>query len=78
MAAALQERLGLLDRIYRLGPGTASILRGLKCALACMGVCSDRMADPLRGCTGAEREAIRGYLAELGLLPAGRGDPRLK
>lgn len=65
--AVLQERLRKLDRIYRLGTGTASIMRGLKCALSCLGICNDRMTDPMRSCTEAERRVIRGYLAELSL-----------
>jgi 4-hydroxy-tetrahydrodipicolinate synthase len=66
-AAALQARLALLDRIYRLGAGTGSIIRGIKCALSCMEVCSDRMGEPLRACTAGERAEIERYLADLGL-----------
>jgi dihydrodipicolinate synthase/N-acetylneuraminate lyase len=66
--AALQARLMMLDRIYRLASGTGSIIRGLKCALRCLGVCGDHMGAPLRACTAAERRTIEGYLEELGLL----------
>ena len=66
---SLQARLMMLDRIYRLAPGTTSILRGLKCALGSLGICSDRMGEPLRAATPAERNTIERYVAELGLKP---------
>ena len=66
---ALQARLMMLDRIYRLAPGTASILRGLKCALGSLGICEDRMGEPLRAATPTERRTIERYVGELGLKP---------
>jgi 4-hydroxy-tetrahydrodipicolinate synthase len=68
--ATLQARLAMLDRIYRLASGTGSIIRGLKCALRCLGICGDTMGAPLRSCTAAERRTIEQYLEELGLLSA--------
>ena len=56
-----------LDRIYRLAPGTASIARGLKCALRYLGICGDSMGAPLRVCTEEERRTIEKYIDELGL-----------
>jgi dihydrodipicolinate synthase/N-acetylneuraminate lyase len=67
LVAVLQEKVMLLDRIYRLAPGTASILRGLKCALQYLGICSDRMGAPLRVCTPEECRTIECYVDELGL-----------
>lgn len=66
--ATLQARLMMLDRIYRLASGTGSIIRGLKCALRCLGVCGDTMGAPLRACTATERRTIEQYLEELGLM----------
>jgi 4-hydroxy-tetrahydrodipicolinate synthase len=63
--AELRRRLALLDRIYRLAPGQASVIRGLKCALALRGLCDARMAEPYRACNEAERTQIRQFLAEL-------------
>jgi 4-hydroxy-tetrahydrodipicolinate synthase len=65
--AVLQERVMMLDRIYRLAPGTASILRGLKCALDYLGVCGEHLGAPLRPPTPAERRTIAAYVDELGL-----------
>jgi 4-hydroxy-tetrahydrodipicolinate synthase len=69
--AALQRRLALLDRIYRVAPGSSAIVRGLKCALRRLSICNDQMGEPLRACTPTEREAIEEVLEQLGLLPPG-------
>lgn len=65
--APFRKRLESFDHIYRLAPGAASIVRGLKCALSCLGICGCRMAPPHRSCTQAERERIQGYLDQLNL-----------
>jgi 4-hydroxy-tetrahydrodipicolinate synthase len=65
--AALHERLLMLDRIYRLSPGAAAIVRGLKCALECLGICGRRMGEPMRACSEAECKVVERYVAELGL-----------
>jgi len=64
----LTERMRLLHRIYALGPGLAWIVRGTKCALECMGICSGRMAEPFRSCVAEEKEMIGRYLVEMGLM----------
>lgn len=61
----LQKRLMVLDQVYRLGPGVASMIRGLKCALGCAGICSERMAEPFRSANREERQVIQSILAEL-------------
>jgi 4-hydroxy-tetrahydrodipicolinate synthase len=61
----LEPQLATIDRIYRLGPGIASIIRGMKTALSCMGICSPRMADPFRSHTAEEVEEIRKILGDL-------------
>jgi 4-hydroxy-tetrahydrodipicolinate synthase len=63
----LEPQLAKIDRIFRLGPGIPSIIRGMKTALSCMGICSPRMADPFREHTAAEVEEIRKLLADLAL-----------
>jgi 4-hydroxy-tetrahydrodipicolinate synthase len=63
--AALMQGVRIIERMYKLAPGFASIIRGLKCALGCMGICSDRMADPHRGYSDADRSQVRRLLAEL-------------
>jgi hypothetical protein len=61
----LEPELAKIDRIFRLGPGIASIIRGMKTALSCMGIGSGRMADPFRAHTAGEVEEIRKLLADL-------------
>jgi dihydrodipicolinate synthase/N-acetylneuraminate lyase len=65
--SAMQGRLEKIDRIFRLGTGIASVIRGMKNTLYCMGICSQRMADPFRAHGPAELERIRGYLKGLGI-----------
>ncbi|HOW71595.1 MAG TPA: dihydrodipicolinate synthase family protein [Phycisphaerae bacterium] len=62
---SLQQRVMILDQIYRQGPGIASIIRGLKCALGCAGVCSDRMAEPFRSANHEEQRAIQAIVEQL-------------
>lgn len=68
--AELQPRLLSLGRIYRVSPHPAGVFKALKCALALLGVCADRMAAPLQALSEAEREQIRTILGACGLLPA--------
>jgi 4-hydroxy-tetrahydrodipicolinate synthase len=82
--AELQKRVIMLDRIYRTSPGAASIVRGLKCAMECLGICDRRMGEPLRSATDEECKAIEHYVQELGLQRVGppvrqrlRGKPRV-
>jgi len=59
------------DAIYTLDSHGSGVLKGLKCALASMGICSDLTAQPIEGFGDAERALIRQRLDELGLLPHG-------
>jgi 4-hydroxy-tetrahydrodipicolinate synthase len=55
------------------GPGTpwvAAVIAGIKCALRCLGICDDFMAEPFRRLRDAERRLIQNHLAELGLAVA--------
>ena len=54
--------------IYNVGGAGSSYMRGLKCALACLGLCDDTLAEPLQRFGPAERERIRMGLCEVGLL----------
>ncbi len=51
--------------IYRAGPQWSSYLVGLKCALACMGICGESLAPPFRPFGEDERKKIRGYVEEI-------------
>jgi dihydrodipicolinate synthase/N-acetylneuraminate lyase len=67
----LQRQVEFFGRIYQLGRSEAAVIQGLKCALNCLGICSDRLAEPFAPLASAEREQVRGILGELNLLAAG-------
>jgi 4-hydroxy-tetrahydrodipicolinate synthase len=54
----------LSDSIYRV----AGYLRGMKCALELVGVCSGVMTEPFAPLAGEQREQVRAGLISLGLL----------
>ena len=54
--------------IYSVGRYQSSYLKGLKCTLSCMGICSDFMAEPFHRFRRAERDLIRQHLEELGIV----------
>ncbi|MHC4628427.1 MAG: dihydrodipicolinate synthase family protein [Planctomycetota bacterium] len=58
--------------IYRVGRYQSSFLKGLKCALSCVGICSDFMAEPFHRFRQAEHEVIERYVKELGITPSGK------
>jgi len=54
--------------IYGVGRYQSSYLKGLKCALSCMGICSDFLAEPFHRFRSAEHDVIRRHLEELGIV----------
>jgi 4-hydroxy-tetrahydrodipicolinate synthase len=65
---ALQQQLLEMSEIYRYGKFASGTIRGIKCALSLMSICSERMADPYLPATDPQREAIASVLRSLGLL----------
>lgn len=64
----LQHRvLRLASRLYSVGDPPSGYLTGLKCALSCMGICSGRMAEPLRSLPDEKSKDIVQHLRDLGL-----------
>ncbi len=59
----------LSTTIYGVGRYESSFLKGLKCALSCMGICNDFMAEPFHRFRRAEHKVIRRYVKELGITP---------
>ena len=51
--------------LYRIGHHPSSIIKGIKCALACLGVCDDFMAEPFHRFRIEERQRVERHLAEL-------------
>lgn len=61
--------------LYGVGQYTSSMIKGLKCALNCVGICSDFLAEPFHRFREAERDRIKKNLATLKLsgrhMPSG-------
>ncbi len=67
---ALHEKvMELSTAIYKVGRYESSFLKGLKCALSCVGICSDFMAEPFHRFRRAEHKRIQRYVKELGITP---------
>jgi len=58
-------------KVYRVGRYGSSFLKGLKCALSCLDICSDFLAEPFHRFREAQREQIRKHMAELGITTDG-------
>ncbi|MGE0375291.1 MAG: dihydrodipicolinate synthase family protein [Planctomycetaceae bacterium] len=64
----LQQRLlRVSSRIYGVGDPPSGYLKGLKCAMSVIGLCSDRMAEPLYRLNDDKRSRIEQHLNELEL-----------
>ena len=64
---ALQERIMTVSAsLYSVGRHMSSFLKGVKCALSLMGICSDVMAEPFSRFREEERSIIRSRLISLG------------
>lgn len=55
--------------IYSVGQHGSAFIKGLKCALSCLAICDDYMAEPFQRFRPEHREKIEGYLAEIGTVP---------
>jgi 4-hydroxy-tetrahydrodipicolinate synthase len=53
------------DRVYRVGKHASTIVKGIKCAASCLGLCSDFMAEPFHRFRGPERQRIEAAMVEL-------------
>ena len=60
--------------LYRVGRYASSLLKGLKCALACLDICSDFVAEPFHRFREPERQIVRRYIEELGITRDGLPD----
>jgi len=66
---ALHEKvMQISSAIYRVGRYESSYLKGLKCTLSCLGICSDFLAEPFHRFRSTERDVIRQHLEELGIV----------
>jgi 4-hydroxy-tetrahydrodipicolinate synthase len=72
VAALHAQVMRLGETIYSVGKHRSAFIKGLKCGLACLGICDDFMAEPFQRFHDAQRKQIERYLAELGVSPANR------
>ena len=66
--ADLEQRLRQLGAIYEIGHHASAVIKGLKCALALLGVCNDAMAEPFSPFQEPERARVRTVLESIGLI----------
>ncbi len=65
-AQELQKQIQRVsDSFYRIGKYSSSIIKGIKCALSCIGVCDDFMAEPFHRFRAEERELVKTRLKEI-------------
>jgi len=69
MVETLQKKVMQISKaIYGVGKYESSYLKGLKCALSCMGICNDFLAEPFHRFRRDERNIIHRHIKELGLV----------
>lgn len=67
--ASLHETVMRINStIYSVGHYGSSVIKGIKCSLALMGICDDFLAEPFHRFRDVERDTIRKHLIELGVL----------
>jgi 4-hydroxy-tetrahydrodipicolinate synthase len=64
----LQDEIFALRELYSCGQYSSTFIKGVKCALNCMGICSDFMAEPFHSFRQVERNKIKTLLHAVGLL----------
>ena len=65
-AQELQKQIQRVsDSFYRIGKHASSIIKGIKCVLACKGICDDFMAEPFHRFRAEERELVKTRLKEI-------------
>jgi 4-hydroxy-tetrahydrodipicolinate synthase len=57
--------LQISGSLYRIGRHSSSIIKGIKCALACLGICDDFMAEPFHRFRAEERALVENRLKEI-------------
>jgi dihydrodipicolinate synthase/N-acetylneuraminate lyase len=63
--AAHDRILRVSEGLYHVGRHPSTVIKGIKSALSCLGVCSDFMAEPFSKFRKPERDRIRAALDEL-------------
>ena len=74
-ASALHAQvIRVSNSLYRIGKHPSAFIKGIKCALSCLGICDDFMAEPFHRFRAGERALVAQRLAalqiEIARLPA--------
>jgi len=65
-AQELQKQIQRVsDSFYRIGKYSSSIIKGIKCAASCLGLCDDFMAEPFHRFRSGERDLVKARLKEI-------------
>ncbi|MBN1672520.1 MAG: hypothetical protein JXR37_15875 [Kiritimatiellae bacterium] len=64
----LQKKVLQLGAVYSHGLYYSAVIKGIKCALNILGLCSDFMAEPFHKFRAPERDDVRAELEKLGLM----------
>jgi dihydrodipicolinate synthase/N-acetylneuraminate lyase len=65
-AQVLQKHIQhVSSSLYRVGKHPSTIVKGIKCTLACLGICDDFMAEPFHRFRAEERKLIESRLNEV-------------
>ena len=67
----LAEQQDLPSRIC-ICKHSSAFIKGVKCALSCLGICDDFMAEPFHRFRAEHREQIESHLADFGVSPGQR------
>ena len=71
-ARELQQRVQrVVDHLYRVGQHPSAIVKGIKCAMSCLGICDDFMAEPFHRFREPERRRIEQALDVLAPVTSG-------
>jgi 4-hydroxy-tetrahydrodipicolinate synthase len=57
--------MNISKSLYQIGHHPSAVIKGIKCSLACLGICSDFMAEPFHRFRAQERARVQRSLAEL-------------
>jgi len=67
-ARQLHERVMLISTtLYTVGKYGSAFIKGVKCALSCLGICNDVLAEPFQRFRDAERQQVQRCLNDLGI-----------
>ena len=53
------------NALYRIGRHPSAFIKGVKCALSCLGICDDFLAEPFHRFRAGDRALVAQRLAEL-------------